>query len=509
MQRALAAGVVSRMKIATLLAVAGLLALQDPPPDPKIDPPLQAALDRKDPTWVILLGRTQLVEPPAGFDAFCREHANRRRRELRTEVVAKLKAIAEPEQKAILKALGKTAGRGALWIVNAICLPLTGEEIRKAAALPEVKYVYAGQPLADPAGAAFTGAPKAEARPAFTAEKKTVPWNLEKIGAARVWKDLKITGEGALVAMLDAGVNYAHEDLKRNFWANSGEAAGNGKDDDGNGYVDDVHGFDFQSMTADVKPSGGRGGIPHGTLTSGIVAGDGTGGTVTGVAPRAGIMALKGMGGAVSCALAYQYAIANGADVINMSFSLPHLKNLRGYWRMMTDHAVCAGLVCVSGAGNFQQSEKIPEQQRIPEAIPSCISAGGLDEKLEVPPFASLGPVEWSTVKFYEDHPMPKGLTKPDVCGFTGPNYPVLSKTDSGYIDPNPNIKGNSFSSPHVSGVAALMLSANPDLPAWRVKEILEATARDVGDKGKDNRTGAGLADAFAAVEAAIKAAQK
>ena len=131
------------------------------------------------------------------------------------------------------------------------------------------------------------------------------------------------------------------------------------------------------------------------------------------------------------------------------------------------------------------------------------ISAGGVNKEGKVPQFCSLGPVEWETVKFYEDHPMPKGLMKPDVCGFPGPNYPVLASADEGYIDPNTRIQGNSFSSPHISGVAALMLSANPELPAWRVKEILEETAKDLGKEGKDNRTGAGLVDAYAAVKAA------
>ena len=188
-----------------------------------------------------------------------------------------------------------------------------------------------------------------------------------------------------------------------------------------------------------------------------------------------------------------------------MSFSLPNLGNLRGLWRMLSDHATCAGLVLVSGAGNFQQNQRIPVQIRIPEGIPSVICAGGVNENMQVPNFCSLGPVEWASVKFFEDYPMPKGLIKPDVCGFPGPKYPVIDWRSDGYIDPNNNIQGNSFSSPHISGCAALVLSVAPEMPAWVVREVLEKTASDIGKKGKDTKYGAGLANAYKAVLMAKK----
>jgi len=113
------------------------------------------------------------------------------------------------------------------------------------------------------------------------------------IGAVRVWKELGITGEGAVVAMLDTGVNYVHEDLRSNIWINRKETPNNGLDDDGNGYVDDYYGYDFSRMRSEVIARGRR---QHGTWTAGIVAGDGSGGTVTGVAPRARLMPLKADG---------------------------------------------------------------------------------------------------------------------------------------------------------------------------------------------------------------------
>ena len=122
-------------------------------------------------------------------------------------------------------------------------------------------------------------------------------------------------------------------------------------------------------------------------MTSGMAVGDGSGGIITGVAPRAQLMLLKITGGNVDAAgnrpigaaMAYQYAIEEGADILSMSFSLPDLGNLRGFWRMMSDHAVAAGLVLVGGAGNFRATQPIPVQHQSPKDVPSVISVGGID----------------------------------------------------------------------------------------------------------------------------------
>jgi len=318
-----------------------------------------------------------------------------------------------------------------------------------------------------------------------------------------VWKKLKVTGEGVLVTSFDMGLNYRHRDLRKNIWRNPDEIPNNGKDDDGNGLVDDLYGFDFTRMRAEVLDTGRR---QHGTLTSCLIVGDGTGGKITGVAPRAKLMAVRAAGGVYLAARAFQYALEEGAQVVTMSFSIPGLGHTRGLWRLMAEHATCAGMVLVSGAGNFQQQVEVPEQIRIPEGIPCVICVGGVDEKRRLVPFSSTGPVEWKSVKFYEDYPMPKGLVKPDVAAFPGPNLGLVGTDgDDAYLGDNNPRRGNSLSGPQVAGVCALMLSANPDLTAWRVKHLLEATATDLKPRGKDNRTGAGLVNAFKAVKAAIK----
>lgn len=468
----------------------------------KLDPAVLAAMDSGRTQRVVVLGKRQLFAPIGGLDAFAQRNANADRRKLRATVVDSLKRIASEEQRAILKALKRDRADRALWIMNAIVLALSPAELRTVAGLDAVAFIYPAPDrirVASSAAARIHIEPTVERTP-FTTVGKRVPWNVAKLGAPRVWRDLSVTGEGVVIVSFDAGVNYKHHDLRGNLWRNAREVPNNGKDDDGNGYADDVYGYDFTAMSPDVMPRGTAQPQQHGTVTSGIALGDGTGGIITGVAPRARLMIVRAGGGVTNAALAYEYAIANGADIISMSFSIPDLGNSRGLWRMMSDHAVAAGVVLVGGAGNFRQSAKLPYQHQSPKDVPSVISAGGVDSSSRVVPFSSAGPAEWGTVALYRDFPMPNGLIKPDVVAYPGAGYPILSATsDVGYLDPNDRVRGNSFSGPQAAGVAALILSAAPATPAWRVREILEATARDLGPPGKDNDFGAGLIDAYAA----------
>lgn len=142
-----------------------------------------------------------------------------------------------------------------------------------------------------------------------------------------VWKDCfdpakkEAPGKGTVVAVIDTGVDYTHKDLADNIWVNEGEIPGNGIDDDGNGYVDDVHGVDFVDGDSDPMDEHG-----HGTHVAGIIAmTPGNGGGV-GVAYGAKIMCVRagqanGSFASSDIAKAIKYAADNGADVINMSFA--------------------------------------------------------------------------------------------------------------------------------------------------------------------------------------------
>ena len=103
-------------------------------------------------------------------------------------------------------------------------------------------------------------------------------WNLNAINAPEVWAR-GYTGSGVVVAVIDSGVDYRHPELANNMWVNSGEIAGNGRDDDGNGYVDDYRGWDFADN--DNNPLDIHG---HGTHVAGIIAAAKDGAGTTGVA---------------------------------------------------------------------------------------------------------------------------------------------------------------------------------------------------------------------------------
>ncbi|MBK8575743.1 MAG: S8 family serine peptidase [Elusimicrobia bacterium] len=148
-------------------------------------------------------------------------------------------------------------------------------------------------------------------------------WGLTKIYAQEAW-DNSPKGEDVVVAVLDTGIDSTHPDLAANVWTNSNEIPNNGIDDDGNGYVDDVHGWNFAENNN--KPVDGH---YHGTHVSGTIAALGNNGRgIVGVAYKAKIMPLKGLddtgtGSDISMINGLVYAADNGAAVINNSWGAP------------------------------------------------------------------------------------------------------------------------------------------------------------------------------------------
>jgi subtilisin family serine protease len=140
------------------------------------------------------------------------------------------------------------------------------------------------------------------------------------IDAPEAW-DITRGSETVVIAVIDSGIDYNHPDLKDNLWTNSGEIADNGVDDDGNGYIDDVHGWNFLDDSNDIMDSN-----DHGTHVAGIIAARGNNAAgSTGVCWEAKLMVLKfldpfGVGSVSDEVAAIEYAMANGAHVINASF---------------------------------------------------------------------------------------------------------------------------------------------------------------------------------------------
>ncbi len=353
-----------------------------------------------------------------------------------------------------------------------------------------------------------------------TAAVDTV-WSVKYINADRVWNELGYTGTGVVVGHIDSGVWLAHPDIAGQLWVNPGEIPGNGLDDDANGFIDDINGWDFgadDNDPNDDSPSSG-----HGTHTAGTVVGDGTGGTLTGVAPDARLMAMKvwqadGTGGSLSMIwAAEQYCVENGARVITMSLGLPgdipdtYLRNDR----YNLNNIRAAGVLLFNSAGNDHSAYNPPIECSMTARIPSpwsssgltyshtsgVVTVGGTSYKSDVVySSSSRGPVTWQTVDPWNDYPYNPGdgLIKPDVAApGVGVNSTVIPSGYSG-----DTWSGTSMACPHVAGLAALMLEKNPSLSPAGIDSLMQLNAVDFGALGKDNDYGAGRIDAYAIVQA-------
>jgi subtilisin family serine protease len=504
--------------------------------DDKLDAGILAS---RGPVPIFVRLTDQLFRRGGDFASYCRQHDGGDRVALRAEVRATLQAKAAQGRQALAPLVTALEREGTLraveyyWIVNGFACLATPAACQALARSDAVAFVYR-QRLpsvalhARPAGRAARDA-DAEAhetlRRAWVDDSATpldltgvtVPWNLSAVRADQAWTQEGATGRGVVVALNDTGLLFTPA-LTAALWRNPREDF-NGRDDDQNGYTDDVFGYDFAQGSGLALGEGP--GVPHGSICAGIIAGRPAGKTrlITGVAPRAQVMVLRGSGHLK----AIEYALAEGADVISMSFMWPgiELGDFRGLYRLAFEHLAAGGVVAVGGAGNFgpgasRGAQPTGHQIALPKDIPSVIAAAGVLQNETQAPASSEGPCYWSGVRFYDDYPAEKPLQKPDVTGFfTG--YPMWARPvapagrrgftvvsdlgDGAALVIGPG--GNSFSGPHAAGVAALMLSANPRLTAWEVKALMEKTCRDLGAPGRDPKFGAGLLDALAAVRAA------
>ncbi len=190
-------------------------------------------------------------------------------------------------------------------------------------------------------------------------------WYLSKIKADSAW-DKTSDSPDTVIAVIDSGVQINHPDLKDNIWHNEKEIVGDSKDNDGNGFIDDAFGWDFSNNVPDPSPKFNPGwnesGVSHGTMIAGIIAARGNNKIgVSGLTWRAKIMPLKALNdkgeGRISDVIrAIDYAVNNGADIINLSFvSFNYSEGLQeAIYR-----AHKAGVIIVAAATNKQSARVI------------------------------------------------------------------------------------------------------------------------------------------------------
>jgi subtilisin family serine protease len=347
-------------------------------------------------------------------------------------------------------------------------------------------------------------------------------WNLKYVRVPEVWQQHGLTGAGILIGHLDTGVDLIHPDLKHRLAVNAGEIPDNGLDDDANGLIDDVYGWDFGD--GDHDPSDDAPSVAgHGTHTAGTVVGDGSAGICTGAAPGASLVPVKIFTSAGTSSLAriwagQQYCVERGCRIITMSAGLKgsipsaYLRNDR----LNSEGLRAAGVTVFNSAGNEHNQYDPPIELGMTARIPApwhgqpvplsstggIITVGATGHRSDEPyANGSQGPAAWDQVDPWHDWPyMPgPGLIKPDV---TAPGVGIRSTLPLPLLYSGETWSGTSMSTPLVAGVAALMLQKNPTLSPAGIDSVLEQTALDLGASGKDVVFGSGRIDALAAVEA-------
>lgn len=315
-------------------------------------------------------------------------------------------------------------------------------------------------------------------------------WGMLDIGALSAWK-MHQGSPDMIVAVIDTGVDYTHEDLLPNLWRNSKEIPNNNIDDDKNGFVDDVIGWDFVSndnkpfdlAVEPLKLLAGGGNPGHGTHCAGNVAARGNNAKgISGVAPNVKIMSLRfisdeGFGTTADAIKAIRYAVDNGAQITSNSWGSegedPNDKEGNLALREAVQYAQDNNSLFVAAAGNGHNGKGYDNDT---DARPGYPSSYPHDIILSVAAINSR-----NTLGGFSNW----GLKTVDIAA---PGVAVFSTTVGGLYSDKvidlPAIEvtwdGTSMATPHVAGAAALYWSANPNLTALQVKQAIIQSAEPV-----------------------------
>lgn len=328
-------------------------------------------------------------------------------------------------------------------------------------------------------------------------QKHADQWGLQRLGfdasPQSAWRLVRKNAEPVIVALIDTGIDWNHRSIDwSNIWRNPNEKI-NGIDDDKDGKIDDVIGWDFFSRNG--KPWDIDG---HGTMVAGIVAGswkDAAG--IAGINPFAKLMILKAVNNfghtrSSYVAEALVYAADHGARVINVSVGG---KNVSKITTAAIEYAYKKGAVIVVAAGN----EGVNSNNYGLAASDKVLVVGATTPDDQQANFSNWGRISVAA----------PGV---DILSLRARRTDTLISPQAAKYVPGTNFvgedkryyraNGTSFAAPFVSGLASLMIANDPSLTNQQVMNIIKSTAKDVGPPGVDQFTGYGLPDARAALKA-------
>jgi subtilisin family serine protease len=337
-------------------------------------------------------------------------------------------------------------------------------------------------------------------------------WGLQAINAEAAWDTTQ--GDAVVVAVVDTGLDYNHEDIAGNVWQNEGETGldgtgndkkSNGVDDDNDGLIDNWRGWDFVTLDGtpgDNDPMDNHG---HGTHVSGTIAATGNNGLgIIGVAPNAKIMALKGLdtygnGSTEDLCNAIIYAADKGASVINASWGGSGDTPQTLIDAIAYAHNV-KGAVVVAAAGNSNWDVGTQNKGFYPACIRDVIAVAAINH--------NDGKASFSNYGAKIDVAAPGGGDTDPTGLLIQPDRSILSllstaanssMTGSGQLVVGTKYlrqAGTSMASPHVAGVAALIRALHPEFSPEQVRQALRSGANDIGAPGIDNQFGYGRLNA-------------
>jgi len=339
------------------------------------------------------------------------------------------------------------------------------------------------------------------------------PFYTQELHLSSTWANLAwnyTTGsKDYTIAIIDTGVDIDHEDLKNNIWRNVDEIQGNSIDDDGNGFIDDVVGWDFTSENPDPRPKFTNNysflGINHGTIVAGIAAAEGNNSIgIVGITWHASIMSLRvldssGTGNTFDVARAIDYARENNAHIINLSFVGS------GYSATLNkaiEKAHQAGILIIAAAGNeVNEGVNMSDSPQYPVCHDGyngdnwVIGVASLDNSDKLASFSNYGDCI--------------DVAAPGVGLFStlyqNENYKKFNRAYGGYWS------GTSVSAPQVAGLAVLLKSLKPMLSVFELKDLIISNADNVEHKNflYQNKLGSGKINILQSVIAARKITPK